>query len=109
MNNGAFVPMGKTYLVGTSSVQVKAEGNQTPTTYRIKAMLSTTQYLRWAPPDPTGTAITVGSVTAPSAGSPSDNTIGFFPGAVEVISLPANAWFKSDAVAAFEIIPGEGF
>ena len=65
MNNGAFVPMGQTYLVGTSSVQVKSQGNQTPTSYRIKAMLTTTQYLRWAPPDPTGTAITVGSVTAP--------------------------------------------
>lgn len=109
MNNGAFVPMGQTYLVGNSSVQVKSQGNQTPTTYRIKAMLSTTQYLRWAPPDPTGTAITVGSVTAPSAGVPSSETFGFFPGAVEVISLPANAWFKADAVAAFEITPGEGF
>lgn len=108
MNNGAFTPFGKVYLVGTSSVQVLSDGNQGATAYRIKSMLSTTQYLRWAPPDPTGTAITVGSVTAPTAGSPSTNTIGFFPGAVEIVSLPANAWFKSDAVAAFEIIPGEG-
>ena len=108
MNNGAFTPMGQTYLVGTSSVQVKAEGNQTPTTYRIKSLLSTTQYLRWAPPDPTGTAITVGSVTAPSAGTPSSNTIGFFPGAVEIVAMPANVWLKSDAVGAFEVTPGEG-
>lgn len=108
MNNGAFVPMGQTYLVGTSSVQVKSQGNQTPTAYRIKAVLSTPQYLRWAPPDPTGTAITVGAVSAPSAGTPSNETIGFLPGAVEVISLPANAWFKADAVGAFEITPGEG-
>lgn len=108
MNNGAFVPMGQTYLVGTSSVQVKSQGNQTPTAYRIKAVLSTPQYLRWAPPDPTGTAITVGSVTAPSAGTPSSETFGFLAGAVEIISLPANAWFKADAVGAFEITPGEG-
>lgn len=109
MNNGAFVPFGQTYLVGTTSVQVLSQGNQGATSYRIKSMLTTTQYLRWAPPSPTGVAVTVGSVTAPVAGTPSNETIGLFPGAVEVISLPANAWFKADAVAAFEITPGEGF
>ena len=108
MNNGAFVPFGQTYLVGTSSVQVLSQGNQGATSYRIKAMLTTPQYLRWAPPDPTGTAITVGSVTAPTAGSPSTNTIGFLAGSIEIMSFPANAWFKADAVGAFEITPGEG-
>lgn len=108
MNNGAFTPMGQTYLIGTSSVQVKAEGNQTPTAYRIKSLLATTQYLRWAPPDPTGATITVGTVSAPVAGTPSSNTIGFFPGSVEIVALPANVWLKSDGVAAFEVTPGEG-
>lgn len=107
MNNGPFVPKGSTYLVGTSEVQVLTAGQDMATSYRIRNCLTTTQYLKWAPPLPTGGSVSI-TVTAPTAGNPQPNTIGFFPGAIEMISFPANAWFKADAVGAFEITPGEG-
>ena len=106
--NSAFSPFGPTYLVGTSSVQVKASNNNNPTSYRVKAMLTTTQYFTYAPPAPSDASVTCPVVSAPSAGV-SSVAIGMLPGSVEVFSgIPANAWFLANAVGAFEITPGEG-
>ena len=105
MITSAFSPTGPTYLVGTSVVQVTSTGNNT--TYRVRALLTTSQYFTYAAPSgPTTPSITV---TAPTAGVPSTFTVGLLPSTVEVFGgLPPNAWFKADAAAAFEITPGEG-
>jgi hypothetical protein len=106
--NSPFSPFGPTVLVGTSSVQVSSSNNDQPTSYRVKNMLSTTQYFSWKPPQP-GDAVQSITVTAPTAGNPSANTIGMLPYSVEIFGgLPGNAWFEADAAGAFEITPGEG-
>jgi hypothetical protein len=105
--NNAFSPFGPTVLVGTSSVQVKSNNNLSPTSYRVRNLLETTQYFAWSAPQP-GDAVQSITVTAPTAGNP-QNSIGMLPSSVEVFGgLPANAWFEADAVGAFEITPGEG-
>ena len=104
----AFCPKGQTYLVSTSSVQIQTTDNVNAVSYRIRHLSTNTAYFRWAPAQPTGTAVTVGSVTTPTAGSPSVNTIGMFPESVEVFTLPPNVWLKSDTANAFEVIAGEG-
>ena len=104
----AFSPKGKTYLVTTSSVQILTTDNVNAVSYRIRNLSTNTAYFSWLPAQPTGTAVTVGSVTTPSAGSPSSNTLGMFPESVEVFSLPPNVWLKSDTANAFEVTPGEG-
>ena len=107
MNNSAFAPFGPTYLVGTSAVQVLATNNNGCTSYRVRSLLATTQYLSWAPAGPANAIPTI-TVTAPGA-SPSAYTLGITPGTVEVFgNLPPNGFFKADIAAAFEITPGEG-
>ena len=108
-NYSSFSPFGPTYLVGTSPVKVSANNNENPTAYRIRNLLNTQQYLSWVPSsNPFGGTPTI-TVTAPTAGNPSDNTMGFLPLSVEIIgTLPANAWFQAGTAAAFEITPGEG-
>lgn len=110
MNNGAFTPFGATVLVGTSEVQVSSGPQGTgPTSYRVRNLLSTPQYFAWAPPAPLGGAAPSITVTAPSAGTPSQATIGMNGNGIEVFGgLPANAFFKANAAACFEITPGEG-
>lgn len=110
MNNGAFVPFGPTVLVGTSEVQVSSGGRNTgPTSYRVRNLLSTPQYVSWAPAAPLGGAAPSITVTVPSAGVPSSNTLGLAAFGVEVFGgLPSNAYFKANAAACFEITPGEG-
>jgi hypothetical protein len=105
MINSAFSPTGPAYLVGTSPVQVTSTNNNT--TYRVRSLLATSQYFTYAAVgDGTTPNITV---TAPTAGVPSAFTVGILPSNVEVFGgLPPNAWFKADAVGAFEITPGEG-
>ena len=106
--NSPFSPFGPTYLVGTSSVQVQSSNGNQPTSYRVKNMLGTTQYFSWLPPQPNNATQNV-TVTAPTAGNPSANTIGMLPYSVEIFGgLPGNAWFEADAAGAFEITPGEG-
>lgn len=109
MNNGAFSPSGPTVLVGTTEVQVSGKDNNYPTAYRVRNLLTTTQYFSWAPmPAITGSTPSI-TVTVPSAGVPSANTIGMGGGGVEVFgTLPPNAYFKANAAGAFEITPGEG-
>lgn len=107
--NSSFSPFGATVLVGTSSVQVKTSNNDNPTSYRIRNLSTSAQYFRWASPLPGDAAVTVPAAAAPSAGVPSQNTIGMLPNSVETFSgLPANAWFIASAAGAFEITPGEG-
>ena len=106
--NSPFSPFGPTYLVGTTSVQVKSTNNDQPTSYRVRNLLGTNQYFSYLPPQP-GDATQSITVTAPVAGTPSANTIGMLPYSVEIFGgLPGNAWFEADAAAAFEITPGEG-
>ena len=106
--NSPFSPFGPTVLVGTSAVQVSSSNNDQPTSYRVKNMLNATQYFSWKPPQPENAVQTI-TVTAPTDGNPSANTIGMLANSVEVFGgLPANAWFEADAVGAFEITPGEG-
>ena len=107
MNNSAFAPFGPTYQIGTSAVQVLATNNNGCTSYRVRSLLSTTQYLSWAPAGVANATPTI-TVTAPGA-SPSAYTLGITPGTVEVFgNLPPNGFFKADIAAAFEITPGEG-
>lgn len=102
----SFAPKGQTYLLGTSSIQIPSNSNGNFTTYRVKNIVGALAYFRWAPPLPDGTAVTVGAVTAPSAGVPQP-VIGVASGAVEFFTLPANAWFLSATVGGFEITVGE--
>ena len=104
----AFCPKGQTYLVSTSSVQVTTQDNVNAISYRVRNLTTGTAYFAWAPPQPNGQAVTVGTVTAPTAGSPSQNVIGMFAQSVEVFTLPPNVWLKSDTANAFEVIAGEG-
>jgi transglutaminase-like putative cysteine protease len=104
----AFSPKGQTYLVTTSDVQVKTQDNVNAVSYRIRNLSTSTAYFGWKPADPTGAAVTIGTVTTPTAGSPSQNVIGMFPESVEVFTLPPNVWFKSGTANAFEVIAGEG-
>jgi hypothetical protein len=105
MSSGPFNPNGQlTYLVGTSAVQVPTpiSGGVPVTSYRIRNLLSTTQYIAWG-------ATNAVTVTVPTAGTPQANTIGMIGPSVEVFgNLPASAWFIANAVGAFEVTPGDG-
>lgn len=104
----AFCPKGKTYLVTTSAVQIETSDNVAAVSYRVRNLSTSAAYILWAAPLPTGGTVTMNSVAAPTAGSPSANVIGMFPESVEVFTLPANVWLKSDTANAFEVIAGEG-
>jgi hypothetical protein len=104
----AFSPKGQTYLVTTSDVQIKTQDNVYAVSYRIVNLSAATVYLGFKPADPTGAAVAVGTVAAPTAGSPVNNIIGFLSGSIEVVSLPPNVWLKSDTASSLLITPGEG-
>jgi hypothetical protein len=104
----AFSPKGQTYLVTTSDVQIKTQDNVNAVSYRIRNLSTSTAYFGWKPADPTGATVAIGTVTTPTAGSPSQNVIGMFPESVEVFTLPPNVWLKSGTAVAFEVIAGEG-
>jgi hypothetical protein len=104
----AFTPKGKTYLVSTSDVQVITQDNVISVSYRVVNLASATVYLGFKAADPTGAAVSVGTVAAPTAGSPVNNTIGFLAGSIEVVSLPPNVWLKADTATSLLITPGEG-
>ena len=104
----AFSPKGQTYLVTTSDVQIKTQDNVNAVSYRIRNLSTSTAYFGWKPADPTGATVAIGTVTTPTAGSPSQNVIGMFPESVEVFTLPPNVWLKSGTANAFEVIAGEG-
>jgi transglutaminase-like putative cysteine protease len=104
----AFSPKGQTFLVTTSDVQIKTQDNVSAISYRVRNLTTATAYFGWKPADPTGATVAIGTVTTPTAGSPSQNVIGMFPQSVEVFTLPPNVWMKSDTANAFEVIAGEG-
>lgn len=103
----SFTPSGKSYVVSTSTVQIPSQDNVNPVAYRIVNSTSSTVTLAWSPNQPLGTQPTIGSVTAPTAGSPT-NTLTFLPGAVEVVGLPPNVWMKADTASSLIVTPGEG-
>ena len=105
--DSAFSPFGLTYLVGTGAVQVLSTNNSGPTSYRVRNLSGTQQYLGWAAPIPGNGTPTI-TIATPSNGAPKA-VLGLMPYSVEVFSgLPANSWFKADGVGAFEITSGEG-
>jgi hypothetical protein len=104
----AFTPRGKTYLVTTSDVQIQTQDNMNAISYRVRNITTGTAYFGWKPADPLGGTVAIGSVAAPSAGTPKQNIIGMFPESVEVFTLPPNVWLKSDTADSFEVIAGEG-
>ena len=98
-----FKPIGSTTLVGVTPVQLNSQGNNSGgmVSVRIRNLLGTAQYFSW------GTSASV-SVTVPTAGVPSPNTIGMLQTSVETFELPPNAWVVANAAAAFEMTPGQG-
>lgn len=106
--DGAFTPRGPTVLIGTVPTQVVSGDNVAPTAYRIRNLSAAAAYLGWATPLPLNATPTIGTVSAPVLGTPSPNILGLGPGAVEVLYLGANAWFKASAATTFEVTPGEG-
>jgi hypothetical protein len=105
--DGAFKPSGATVLIGTSPLQVLNNDGTSPTSYRVRAMLTTQQYLGWMPGGVSGNPPFV-SVVAPVAGTPSTNVMGFAGLATETVVLPQNCFMRADANGAFEVTPGEG-
>jgi hypothetical protein len=107
--NSAFDPtFGPTVLVGTSVVQAPATNGVLVGSYRVRCLV--TGYLSWASSqggNPAGTAPTIPAPVAPSAGTPSPNTVGMTAGTVEVFKLPVNAFLLASVAAAFEVTPGE--
>lgn len=107
-NNSAFSPFGPTYVVGQSPVQVNATQNMNTTSYRIRNLQTTQQYISWQSAPPNG-GIPVMTVVAPVQGTPQPQTLGLLGTSVEVFSnLPPNAFFCSTGAANFEVTPGEG-
>lgn len=103
----AFTPKGKSYLVTTSSVQIKTQDNVNAVSYRVVNVANASVTLGWAPADPTGAAVTVAAPSIATAGSPT-NTLTFLSGAIEIVSLPPNVWLRSDTATSLIVTPGEG-
>lgn len=98
-----FKPIGATALVPASSatVQVVDKGAYLGvTTFRVRCVIA--GYLNWSAQS------TVGAAAAPTAGSPSQNTIGMAAGAVAYLEVPASSYFRGDGTATFELTPGMG-
>ena len=102
--DATFQVWGPLNLIGTSVVQVVTTNQQQPTSYRIRCLV--TGYISWAPSS--GGVPTINTPTAPSAGTPSPNTIGMTAGGVETLGLPPNAYFLSNNAAGFEVSAGQG-
>lgn len=100
----AFIPQGPTYLVVATAIQCPSSMtlSNPVQSFRVRNLSASPQYFTW------GTASTVTSVGAPSAGVPSANTIGMLGSSVETFMLPPNAWFIASTATGFEFTPGEG-
>jgi hypothetical protein len=70
-------------------------------TVRIRCIAATGAYLTWGNAGITATR-------APTAVSPSPNTIGMSQYAVEHLEIPSGAYFIASAAGAFECTPGQG-
>lgn len=105
--DSTFTPKGPTVLVTTSAVQVlPTQDGERCTAYRVRCLVS--GYLAWAVSEIAVGATPAITAAAPSAGTPSPNTVGMLANAVETFTLPQSAWFKSSVVNGFEVTPGEG-
>lgn len=103
----AFSPKGQSYLVTTSSVQIKTQDNVSAVSYRVVNTTTSTVTLGWLPADPLGASVTVDAPSAPTAGSPT-TSLTFLSGAVEIVSLPPNVWLRADTASSLIVTPGEG-
>jgi hypothetical protein len=94
----AFTPNGPTVLVAASAVQISAIGSNS---YRVRNLSASAQYFTH------GAASSVTSVGAPTAGVPSQNTIGMLGSSVETFSnlLP---WMIASSATGFEVTAGDG-
>lgn len=104
--DSTFAPKGPTTLLGVTVIQILPSNvDEQATSMLVRCLV--TGYFAWLPGQLGQTAPAI-TVTAPTAGAPSANTIGMSIGSVQTFQLPANAWFKASAAAAFEFTPGEG-
>lgn len=97
----AFQPSSSLNLV-TNAAAVQVTGVGIATSYRIRNLSSTPQYIKW------GRDSTITAPTAPTAGVPQAATIGMLPNSVETFNLPAGSWFIADNATGFEVQAGEG-
>lgn len=99
-----FAPGGSSYLVTNAAVQIPLGAGNSFRIVNLSAV-GTPQYLAW------GQSNSV-TVTAPIAGTPQANTLGFLGGTERTIRLPANFngpffWIASSATG-FLVTPGDG-
>jgi hypothetical protein len=94
----SFAPSGPVTLVGASAVQV---GSQSSNCYRVANLSSSYQYFTH------GQSSGVSSVGAPSAGVPSQSTIGMLPLSVEIFNY-LGPWMIASSATGFEVTPGSG-
>lgn len=99
-----FAPGGASYLVTNAAVQIPPGAGNSFRIVNLSAV-GTPQYLAWG--------LTNGvTVTAPVAGTPQPNTLGFLGGTERTIRLPANVdgpffWIAS-AATGFLVTQGDG-
>jgi hypothetical protein len=99
-----FAPGGPSYLVTNVAVNIP---NGAGNSFRIVNLtaVGTPQYLSW------GLASSV-AVTAPIAGTPQANTLGFLGGTERTIRLPANTdgpfWWIASSATGFLVTAGDG-
>lgn len=97
----SFAPQGPTVLVNNSATQIIPANSATNPAYRVRNLSASVQYFTH------GTTSSVTSIGAPSAGTPSANTIGMLGNSVEVFSnlLP---FMIASTSTGFEVTPGDG-
>ncbi len=97
-----FKPLGPTTLVGVTAVApMTKDAAGGVTTFRLRCLA--TAYLTWGP------SSSITAAGAPSAGTPSSNTIGMTTGGnAAYIEVPAGSFFISSVAASFEVTPGSG-
>lgn len=99
--NGAFSPSGPTLLVGSTPLEIAPANAGTNLGYRVRNLSASVQYFTH------GANGSITSAGAPSANTPSANTIGMLPNSVETFAnlLP---WMVASTATGFEVTPGEG-
>ena len=109
--DSAFNPKGgKTFLVINQSLQlITGGGSEQNTSVRVVNLASTIQRFTYVVAGQTNTPQPSITVTTPTAGAPSANTIAMQGFATEVFSLPANCWVQAATGTGFEMTPGEGY
>lgn len=101
MGTNAFAPTGQTVFVGASATQIAPNQSVAVQGYRIRNLSSAVQYFTH------GSTSSVASLGAPTAGTPSANTIGMLPNSVETFS-GLNPFMIASSATGFEVTPGDG-